>query len=688
MADQINRSGGADFTANDLNISGDVAGRDKIVQPTTYNYYGAGPAQPRRAELPHQPYFFGREDELSIIAEALDPESNGWGVLIDGPGGIGKTALAIRAGHLAPDNVYPTKIFLSAKIRELTPQGEQKLEDFMLPNYMALLAELARELGDEGIERIDPNERPKEVRRLLENSHALIIIDNLETFDQRERERLFQFLKRLPRSCKTIVTSRRRTDVAAEIIRLDRLSAESTQTLIAKLAERNKHLARATYNEREELYEVTKGNPLLIEWIAGQLGRSESNCRTIADACRYLETAHGNNDPLEYVFGDLLDTFTSSEIVTLAALSYFTRPSTADSIANVAGISKSVAQTILEDLADRSIVLSDVQSINHALPPLTTTFLRRKKPSEMAQVGNRLADQIYALVLENGDLQYDRFSHLEDEWGAIEGAISLFLAGDNDRLQNICRSLATFLLNSGRWDERLTLSLKCEERAVAENDLFRAGWRAFDSGRVYFLRGHANDVMQCADRAESYWTSIAIGIDEQATPFWLRGLSYQLQKNYPAAIAAFNRALELDRTRLPSGEEDLALDLNSLGTVERLMGGFISAERHFKEALEVSRRINERNRIAESLSGLAELALDRKDWLTAETLAREGLGYSEQVSWKEQIGRNLRIIAKSLAQQGLKAESRPYAQRAVEIFTKLRSPDLADAQAVLRECGA
>src|SRR5512139_330424 len=232
MTDVTNRSGGADINATDVNVGGDVTGRDKIIQQTTHNYYGPPPALPRRAELPHQPYFFGREEELAIIAEALDPESNGWGVLIDGPGGIGKTALAIRAGHLAPESVYPTKIFLSAKVRELTPQGEQKLEDFMLPNYLTLLSELARELGEAEVERTEPTERAREVRRLLENSHALIIIDNLETFDEAESVRLFQFLKRLPRSCKAIVTSRRRADVAAEIVRLDRLSAAATQRLV------------------------------------------------------------------------------------------------------------------------------------------------------------------------------------------------------------------------------------------------------------------------------------------------------------------------------------------------------------------------------------------------------------------------------------------------------------------------
>src|SRR5437764_686429 len=75
------------------------------------------------SSLPVQPFFFGRDKELAIIAEAILPDSRTWGVLIDGEGGIGKTALAVRAGHLAPAGRYPRKIFLSAKNRELTAAG-------------------------------------------------------------------------------------------------------------------------------------------------------------------------------------------------------------------------------------------------------------------------------------------------------------------------------------------------------------------------------------------------------------------------------------------------------------------------------------------------------------------------------------------------------------------------------------
>jgi nucleoside phosphorylase len=152
--------GGVASGAGGASIGHDVYG-DVIVQSPSAT------TRPKsvHSSLPPQPYFFGRERELATIAEAISPESRTWGALIDGPGGIGKTALAVRAGHLAPAVDFERKIFLSAKVRELTPTGEQKLEDFMLPNYMSLLTELAYELGEETIGKINPNERANAVRR-------------------------------------------------------------------------------------------------------------------------------------------------------------------------------------------------------------------------------------------------------------------------------------------------------------------------------------------------------------------------------------------------------------------------------------------------------------------------------------------------------------------------------------------
>uniref|UniRef100_UPI004055CFBD phosphorylase family protein n=1 Tax=Candidatus Electronema sp. TaxID=2698783 RepID=UPI004055CFBD len=317
------------------------------------------PSAPLLSNLPHQPFFFGRTKELASIAEAISPEARTWGALIDGPGGIGKTALAIKAGHDAPAAHFERKIFLSAKVRELTPTGEQSLDDFISRDYQTLLADLARELDADNAAQAAPEERVKAVHHALTGKRILLVIDNVETFPETERVRLYQFLSRLPEGCKAIVTSRRRTDIDARVIRLDRLERQDAFALLDELAKDNPHLSKATAQERGDLYEITGGNPLIIRWTVGQLGRTGSRCRTVAEACAFLEAAPKGNDPLEYIFGDLVDTFTESETAVLAALALFSHPAPVEQIAAVAGIAAQSARTALEDLNSRALLVAD-----------------------------------------------------------------------------------------------------------------------------------------------------------------------------------------------------------------------------------------------------------------------------------------------------------------------------------------
>ncbi len=665
--------------------SGDMTGRDKVVSAThVYNYGGSG-LQRRRSELPHQPYFFGREEELARIADALSPEARGWGVLIDGPGGVGKTELAIRAGHLASDKQFHTKIFLSAKARELTPQGVQLLEDFLLPNYMELLTELARELGEDSLAKIDPNERANALRRALADRHALLIIDNLETFDEKERARLFQFLGRLPISCKAIVTSRRRTDIDARIIRLDRLSPQAAQELIAKLAERNKFLARSAGAERQQLYETARGNPLLIKWLVGQLGRPGSQCHTIAEAYKFIEAAppSGDNDPLEYIFGDLLDTCTESETAALAALAHFTQPVKVKWAAELGGIPELAVRTALEDLTDRALLVSDAEAEMYLLPPLTAAFLHRQRPEIIAQTGERLIHRAVKLAEENGYKNFERFSTLEAEWATVAAALPLILSGDDARLQRLCDALDTFLDFTGRWDEWLNISLQAEEKAVAAKDADKAGWRTYQMGYVHYLRGQADEVLECARRAETHWQNA--GAREKALASRLRGMGYLLHKNYPAAITAYREVLGLWRNLSPESNE-LATALNALAGIEKESGDHAAAEQHYREALQIDKKLNHHEGIAVRTGSLAALALSREDWPAAEQWAREALLLSESVGRQELIAMYSQYLAKALARQGRRAEGLAYARRAVKIFAKLRSEELEWAQAVLKEC--
>ena len=657
------------------------------------------PASPRISipnNLPHLPYFFGRTEELKKLADALSPKTRTWGALIDGPGGMGKTSLAIRAAEESA-SLFQHIYFLSPKERKMTADGEKKLTDFVVPGYLDMLNELARLLKLPDLAKRPEGDRARLLIGALAPVQALLILDNLESLPKDDQNRLFDFLSQLPPGCKAIVTSRRRTDVDARIIRLGKLEQDAALALIAELAADRPLLQKATAAERIHLYGETGGNPLLLRWIAGQLGRG--SCRTLAAALALCRRAEMENDPLEFIFGDLLETFTEAETKALAALSYFTQQVEVKLIAELADLSKTAAETALGDLANRALVIPDEEEKHFALVPMVADFLRKKRPETIDQTGLRLEKHAFDLVRQNGYEKFDRFPVLDAEWRTVSAALPRFLSGPNDRLQTVCDALFTFLHFSGRvgatgtevkssatrWDEWLALSQQAEMRAVATKNFMKAGYRAHNAGWVYHLRDQSDEVFACAARAATYWKNAGAGDREASSVASLRGHAYQLVKDHRAALEAFSQALELDRKWDANGIE-VTNSLNKLANAERECGRLEDAERDYREALRIASEHGDTRGVAMFISNLAALALGRKEWSSAEKLSREALALNEKIGPPQLIAHDCHRLASALIGQGRAAEAFPYARRSVELFTMLGVRELESPRSTLKEC--
>ncbi|MBC8031616.1 MAG: tetratricopeptide repeat protein [Pyrinomonadaceae bacterium] len=636
--------------------------------------------------LPRLQPFFGRTEELKRVAEALDPESRTWGALIDGPGGMGKTSLAVRAAYDCPPGQFQRIIFLSVKDRELDDDGERQLGTFILPGFLEMLNELARELGQPEITKAPEDQRIKLLLAALGPAQALLILDNLESLTKSDRDQLFTFVKRLPQGCKAILTSRRRIGSSSDELILEKLDEDAALETLADLALHNPLLAKTNEAERMTLYEQTGGKPLLLRWVAGQLGRG--SCRTFTDALHFIRSCPPNNDPLEFIFGDLAQEFTADETQVLVALTYFTLPAKVEHIATVAGLGEEPVETALRSLANRSLVVPDQEERAFALVPMVADFLRRKRPEVIAETGNRLEQRAYALIVENGYTNHDRFPMLDEAWPTVAAALPIFIDGLNPRFQIVCSALRCFFEFTGRWDEWLSLEQQAEAKAVAASDYENAGWRAFQAGWVHYLRQQPDAVLAYADRAAVHWNTARAGAHERSTSIRLRGVGHELNKDYPAAIAAYCEALELRRTLSPESE-DVASMLNDLSAVENLSGDLAAAERDLKEALRVARAGGYAEGVATYTGNLAGRALDRLDWAGAEILAREALNLAENIGRQELIASDCGRLAKALVRQGKGSEALPYAQRAVEIYSRLGVPsDLEAARETLEECEA
>lgn len=352
-------------------------------------------------------------------------------------------------------------------------------------------------------------------------------------------------------------------------------------------------------------------------------------------------------------------------------------------------------ETDLEDLTDRSILTADLSAQTYFLPPLTAKFIRTHRPEAVAQTGDALTDRTFALAMQyGGATNYEGFKTLDAEWNLLAAALPRLLTGNYDRLQTVCKQLFQFLNFTGKWDDLLWLSEQAEVRTIADNDKESAGWNAVWTGFAYSLRNQPAEVLACAARAAKHWQGSTPG--NKASVIQLRGRGYELQKDYSAAITAYREALEIIRSISPESGV-VANIFNTLGGAERKNKDYPAAKRDFHAALRIAKITKHNEQIAIYTGNLTELALDRAELTEdeapvlreAEGLAREALALAEKVGRQELIAGDCHRIAKALLKQNRDLEEAlSLSRRAVEIFTRLRHPNLPEAQETLAEIEA
>jgi hypothetical protein len=105
----------------------------------------------------------------------------------------------------------------------------------------------------------------------------------------------------------------------------------------------------------------------------------------VEQAVARLKEAHAHqaqdetNDPLEFIFGDLLDTLTDYETAVLAALAHCVKPAGLELLLLLTELSSTGVLTALDNLRNRALLIEDEEQETWLLPPLAAHFLKLRR---------------------------------------------------------------------------------------------------------------------------------------------------------------------------------------------------------------------------------------------------------------------------------------------------------------------
>ena len=213
--------------------------------------------------------FIGRSKERRQLRQLL--ESDHSVITIVGPGGIGKTALALRVCHDIVDDPEANLdkiVWVSLKTQELTADGIRTIsnavdtEDDLLNSLMSSMNVV-----------VDRDASPMWDRVLeqMKSNRILLVIDNLETLGLKIRE----LAVGMPRDSKLLLTSRVGLGEIELRYEMPNLSPKDAGKLLRNLgvAYNYTDVARLDHSLVTEYCNKLHHNPLLIKWFVQAMGK-------------------------------------------------------------------------------------------------------------------------------------------------------------------------------------------------------------------------------------------------------------------------------------------------------------------------------------------------------------------------------------------------------------------------------
>ena len=606
-----------------------------------------------KQRLPHQTNeFLGRKSELEQLLRVMSLDYRSPIITVSGMSGVGKTALVLQAAYLCleyrylrenkgdfkllstPDlEVLPPQfeaiIFVSAKESNLLPTGiTAKLKRQV--SLFDIFQAIASTLDSPAItQAINPDEQFQKVREALSNQSTLLIIDNLETIE--DKDIIISFLNDLPNTTKAIITSREQQVIYAPL-RLEALLETDSLQLISQQA--NEKGVNLSNEEILQLYQRFGGVPVAMIYAIGQLANGFPFDRLI--------------DPSIQLFADIgrfcFETSVQSisqrpAYQLLLAIALFHQSPRREALIAVAGLDSNdvIASESITKLQRLSLIFQEGE--RYGMSSLTREYAQQ----ELAKQSEReveMRDRWISWHLEFskkyggkdwGDW-HSHYDYLEAEWENLASVLDWCAIRDRyTDGRDIGVSLAYYLYLYGHWDRGMAVLGWVVESGERREDWLTvvqlramSGWIMLMMGQLDYAENHlsygwklSNDYGTMFTRCEiadnlailhirkgdcttaRQWSETCDQLtleleDPDRTRFQIYGLAtkadiFYQEQNYLKAKelyqAALDLALEIQWQRYTNYTRgwlaDIAIIEGDFQKAEKLlMTGFIAAERN------------------------------------------------------------------------------------------------------------
>ena len=609
--------------------------------------------QPRQLTLHQLPPdiddFTGREEELQQIRTRLKADG-GTAVVISavaGMGGVGKSALAVRAAHQLMAQFPDAQFYVDLRGADGEPLD---------PNDA--LARWLRAFGlDESQMPRELDERAAMFRSRLSSMRAIVLLDNAANETQ------VQPLLPGSASCAVIVTSRKRLGAlaGAEVLDLAVLPMETAAALLAKVSGREFSDA-AEQDIALQIAGLCGRLPLALRIAGGTL--KEKRHWTLARYAQQLADERQRLEQLKLSDLDVRASFMLSyrELDEEAArlfrwLGLLEYDFAAELAAVLLEVEATQAEESLEVLVSAQLLEARVdegniryefhdlvrllaqEELGQEAGALQETARRRVAhhylecamymsnclyPEQRREIAKRFVEQkskaskeIEAMLLRRALawLEQERQNLLMSNRWAAELA-------DWATVVSLAQSVLPFFDRRGYWADAVWIGEQALGAARAQGDRSGEGQTLVNLCTVYQSQGCWNDALSYCELSLEIARDIGDRLGEGGTLGSL-GNIYKARGCWDDAISYYKQSLEIFRDigdRFREGKT-----LNNLGSVYRNKGLLNNALSHYEQSLEIFRDIGDRHEEGQTLANIGVLYQRKEQLPQAVAMWQEAL---------------------------------------------------------------